>query len=168
MRDRPNEILADVQQVVIDTIEQKFAKESAVFVAEVIEYDRKTKQATCLYPDGTSRKVSISGQDDRFSKFIRAKTEGTITNESSRKLGTDQVLIINAGFPGPTLDRTLAVPLDIQTVSTATPEELAAQAMIDQMNGRDTSRGEDAFNAEMRRLDRGDDLDRAQRTIGPA
>jgi hypothetical protein len=168
MKDRPNEILGDVQQVVIDTIEQKFAKESAVFVAEVIAYDRKTKEATCRYPDGTTRRVSISGQDDRFSKFIRAKSEGTITNASSRKLGTDQVLIINAGFPGHTLDKTLAVPLDIQTVSTPTPEELASQIMIDQMNGRDTSRGEDAFGTEMRRLDRSDDLDRAQRTIGPA
>jgi hypothetical protein len=157
MRDRPNELLGDVQQVVIDTMEQKFAKESAVFVAEVAKYDSKKKVAICRYPDGTTREVSISGQDDRFSKFIQAKSEGTITNDSTRKQQTDQVLVINAGFPSHTMERTLAIPLDIQTAPTPSPEELAAQTMIDEMNGRDTAGSEAAFDAEMRRLDRRDE-----------
>jgi hypothetical protein len=159
MRDRPNELLGDVQQIVIDTIEQKFARESAVFVAEVVKYDSKKKKATCQYPDGTTREVSISGQDDRFSKFIQAKSEGTITNASTRKQQTDQVLVINAGFPSHTMDRTLAIPLEVQVTPTPSIEELAAQTMIDELNGRGAAGGETGFDAEVRRLDRLDAID---------
>jgi len=136
MRDRPGDVYADVQQVVLDTIEMKFAKESSHFVVSVQEYDSKTKEAICKCPDGTTRRIPISGQDKRIAKYVRSEAPDKVTNESSRNRPIDQLLVINAGYPGPTLDKVLAIPLDLPSPPKPTAEEFAFQSMIDEMEGK--------------------------------
>lgn len=150
MRDRPNEIHGDVQRLVIDTIESKFARDSSVFVAEVVKYDSKTKEVTCRYPDGVERQVRLSGQGRRLAQFVQPKDAPSVPNESNRTDATDRVLIINAGYPSHTFDNTIAAPLETPAAPPISAAAAAAQIMVDELQGRSSVESRRSLDASLR------------------
>ena len=111
MRDRSNETVDNIQAIVQDVLENKFLKNSAVFISEAAEYDSGRKVLTAAHPDGTYREVPIIGNTKNGAIHVVTKGLKRIANRETADKEPTKVVIINMGFPNHTMDKTVAMPI---------------------------------------------------------